>query len=546
MEDESDEEKETLDISNLDSKLSDMNAKVGEVKESDDDGAVATVAEGESVPQIVEGKEGNEDNSADSENLSDTTDGVSKEKDEGKTSSGEEKEGKAVEETSDSVGNTGGEKEGNAPVENVDPIEDKEKVVELEKAGDAEQAETKNENDENSSDVNSASVEVEKQNDSTSENNLEETSHTGQGEEKSNKKINSGNEEPIEQGQKSNIEDEKDTLDSKNNENDENATSNDDIDNSDSIKEENVNEQAVVSDVNQDDKENTRDAEHENAAKLETNVGHADGIENGMGSNNMQKKSANDASSSEQDENHPEQSSTSRTLADNLLLEIPPPPPSTPPRYPEQELPQLNRSQKLHILKMKLLPVGTPVKDFSSLEISSPPQLERDEKGRIFARLPPPPANLSLNDVQSKLNAMQNDFKIMKEGRSRSLRGNRNKRGNKRYGNRNINKRKKKVDNEKLKQENGGTPSAKVPAPLSPEQEIAEIKRVRAQGQGVQKLNSSWGINNSKERKNFSQSRKKSHSQSASSISGKQHDKRSINQRKVFGPKNSVKQRWKV
>ena len=65
---------------------------------------------------------------------------------------------------------------------------------------------------------------------------------------------------------------------------------------------------------------------------------------------------------------------------------------------------------------MKLLPVGTPVKDFSSLEISSPPQLERDEKGRIFARLPPPPANLSLNDVQSKLNAMQNDFKIMKEG----------------------------------------------------------------------------------------------------------------------------------
>ena len=132
---------------------------------------------------------------------------------------------------------------------------------------------------------------------------------------------------------------------------------------------------------------------------------------------------------------------------------------------------------------MKLLPVGTPVKDFSSLEISSPPQLERDEKGRIFARLPPPPANLSLHDVQSKLNAMQNDFKIMKEGRSRSLRGNRNKRGNKRYGNRNINKRKKKVDNEKLKQENGGTPSAKVPAPLSPEQEIAEIKRVRAQGQ---------------------------------------------------------------
>ena len=148
MEDESDEEKETLDISNLDSKLSDMNAKVGEVKESDDDGVVATVAEGESVPQIVEGKEGNEDNSADSENLSDTTDGVSKEKDEGKTSSGEEKEGKAVEETSDSVGNTGGEKEGNAPVENVDPIEDKEKVVELEQAGDAEQAENKNKNDE--------------------------------------------------------------------------------------------------------------------------------------------------------------------------------------------------------------------------------------------------------------------------------------------------------------------------------------------------------------------------------------------------------------
>ena len=45
----------------------------------------------------------------------------------------------------------------------------------------------KNENDENSSDVNSASVEVEKQNDSTSENNLEETSHTGQDEEKSKK-----------------------------------------------------------------------------------------------------------------------------------------------------------------------------------------------------------------------------------------------------------------------------------------------------------------------------------------------------------------------
>ena len=157
------------------------------------------------------------------------------------------------------------------------------------------------------------------------------------------------------------------------------------------------------------------------------------------------KKSANDASSSEQDENHPDQSSTSRTMADNLLLEIPPPPPSTPPRYPEQDPPQLNRSQKLHLLKMKLLPVGTPVKDFSSLQVSSPPQLERDEKGRIFARLPPPPANLSLHDVQSKLNAMQNDFKIMKEGRSRSLRGNRNKRGNKRYGNRNINKRKRKL-----------------------------------------------------------------------------------------------------
>ena len=39
MEDESDEEKETLDISNLDSKLSDMNAKVGEVKENDEDDA---------------------------------------------------------------------------------------------------------------------------------------------------------------------------------------------------------------------------------------------------------------------------------------------------------------------------------------------------------------------------------------------------------------------------------------------------------------------------------------------------------------------------
>ena len=55
---------------------------------------MATVAEGESVSQVIKGKKGNEDNSADSENLSDTTDGVSKEKDEGKTSSGEEKEGK--------------------------------------------------------------------------------------------------------------------------------------------------------------------------------------------------------------------------------------------------------------------------------------------------------------------------------------------------------------------------------------------------------------------------------------------------------------------
>ena len=175
-------------------------------------------------------------------------------------------------------------------MENVDPIEDKEKVVELEQAEDAEQAETKNENDEISSDVNSASVEVEKQNDSTSKNNLEETSHTGQGEEKSKEKINSGNEEPIEQGQESKIEDEEDTLDSKNNENGENAKSNDDIDNSDSKKEESVNQQAVVSDVNQDDKENTHKAEHENAAKLESNVGHADGIENGMDSNKMQRK----------------------------------------------------------------------------------------------------------------------------------------------------------------------------------------------------------------------------------------------------------------
>ena len=68
MEDESDEEKETLDISNLDSKLSDMNAKVGEVKESDEDDVVATVAEGESVSQVIKDKKGNEDDGADSEN----------------------------------------------------------------------------------------------------------------------------------------------------------------------------------------------------------------------------------------------------------------------------------------------------------------------------------------------------------------------------------------------------------------------------------------------------------------------------------------------
>ena len=90
-----------------------------------------------------------------------------------------------------------------------------------------------------------------------------------------------------------------------------------------------------------------------------------------------------------------------------------------------------------------------------------------------------------------------------------------------RYGSKTSIEGKRKYDNEKIKQESGGTPSAKVPVPLSPEQEIAEIKRVRAQGHGVQKLNNSWGINNSKERKKFSQNRKKSHSQSASSISGK-------------------------
>ena len=128
MEDESDEEKETLDISNLDSKLSDMNAKVGEVKENDEDDVVATVAEGESVSQVIKDKKGNEDDGAGSENLSDTITDVTKKNDEGKSLSGVEKEGKVAEETSDSVGNTGGEKEGNAPVENVDPIEDKEKL----------------------------------------------------------------------------------------------------------------------------------------------------------------------------------------------------------------------------------------------------------------------------------------------------------------------------------------------------------------------------------------------------------------------------------
>merc|ERR1711991_596249 len=125
----------------------------------------------------------------------------------------------------------------------------------------------------------------------------EEAGHTGQDEEKSKEKNNSGNEEPIEQGQEAKIEDGEDTLDFKNNESSENAKPNDDINNSDSKKEENVNQQAVVSDVNQDDKENTHKAENENAAKLESNVGHADGVENGMDS--MQKKSANNASSSE-------------------------------------------------------------------------------------------------------------------------------------------------------------------------------------------------------------------------------------------------------
>ena len=47
MEDESDEEK-ALDISNLDSKLSDITAKVGEIKEKEDDG--------ESVPKLSKAK----------------------------------------------------------------------------------------------------------------------------------------------------------------------------------------------------------------------------------------------------------------------------------------------------------------------------------------------------------------------------------------------------------------------------------------------------------------------------------------------------------
>ena len=151
---------------------------------------------------------------------------------------------------------------------------------------------------------------------------------------------------------------------------------------------------------------------------------------------------------------------------------VPLPPPSSPP-------PPLTRKGALAELKMKLLPVnaswGSPAREA--------PKLMRDGKGKIFARLPPPPANISIEDVRGQIQSMAQEFQGMKDGRHRR---------------RNAPPRKRRGRNGR------GPPGArerKIPAPttgkaapLSPEQEMKQLEGIRDQRKRVETLATSWGV----------------------------------------------------
>ena len=467
---------EALDVNNLDSKLEDMNAKVGEIKEQEND----------DMDDVQEEEENIENNEKTIEIVNDNAD---KNEEIGEDAGGKEDTGNIEGKINESK-----MEDGDNEKEDVVEKEEEEEGKEAEDAVEKEEEEKGKKGDENGKDDeeeakvgDAANVEKDKDGGNASEEKKEE----GAG------KVEDG---AVIEGQEDTKKDE-----AKEEEEEENDGANDDVEAKDNQggkeepgeigalekkDEENIAEQKENAESKAEGKEEKQQQGEEDQNKDNTNTTLEEGKNEEQNQKVVEAKIGNE---NNVNNNTTEEKQHNLQGIENMY--IPPPPPLTPPR-------ELTRSQKLHVLKMKLLPVGTPIKDFN--DESSPkttPLLERDEKGRIFARLPPPPDNLSLDDVQGKLDAMQNDFKNMKEGKGRGRRrGGRNSRGNRINGRKksnNINNNRKRSP-KRGKQGDGGNvppPSSSMVTPLSPEQEIAEIKRVRAQGDNVQKLNNSWGIN---------------------------------------------------
>ena len=143
----------------------------------------------------------------------------------------------------------------------------------------------------------------------------------------------------------------------------------------------------------------------------------------------------------------------------------------------------LTRLEHIRALKHKLLPVGSPPTGFGGVGPPSP-VLMRDEKGKIFALLPPPPEDISIQDVQGQIQTMARDFQRMKEGPKR--------------GRRNAPpRRRKKLSGPPGSRAQSIPPPANSPSqppPLSPQQEIQQLEELKGQRESIHKLAASWGI----------------------------------------------------